>query len=124
MRTPLIRSFWKLLNSSKVQYLKVYFDSHLDVVQRSAIYVAVHSTGSTMASIPFSTLPYPVASSANLAPFTICTPDADIEKLKVLLKYSPIAPPNWANSHKDGSFGISREVLAELAEYWQSGYDW
>jgi microsomal epoxide hydrolase len=77
-----------------------------------------------MASIPFSTLRHPVASSANLTPFTISIPDAEIEKLKVLLKYAPIAPLNWANSHKDGSFGISKEELAELVEYWKSGYDW
>ncbi|KAK3943204.1 Alpha/Beta hydrolase protein [Diplogelasinospora grovesii] len=77
-----------------------------------------------MAAIPFSTPPHPVASSANLRPFTISVPDAEIEKLKVLLKLSPIAPPNWENSRKDGYFGISREVLVELAKYWQGGYDW
>ena len=79
---------------------------------------------STVASIPFSTLPHPVASSANLLPFTIDVPDAEIEKLKVLLKYSPIAPPNWANTDKDGQFGVSREVLVEMVEHWKSEYDW
>ena len=73
-----------------------------------------------MASIPFSTPP----SSANLTPFTISIPDAEIEKLKTLLEFSPIAPPNLANSRKDGYFGISREVLVEMVKYWQNGYDW
>jgi microsomal epoxide hydrolase len=77
-----------------------------------------------MASIPFSTPPHPVASSANLTPFTISVPDAKIEKLRLLLKLSRIAPANWANSRDDGFFGISREVLVRMAKYWQSGYDW
>lgn len=77
-----------------------------------------------MASIPFSTLPFPVAPSANLTPFNISVPDAEIEKLKILLEHSPIAAPNWANSQKDGSLGLSRDQLAELVEYWKIGYDW
>lgn len=77
-----------------------------------------------MAPIPFSTLPHPVASSANLTPFNISIPDDEIKKLKILLKHSPIAARNWSNSQKDGAFGIPRDQLAELVEYWTSEYDW
>ncbi|KAK0711937.1 Alpha/Beta hydrolase protein [Lasiosphaeris hirsuta] len=77
-----------------------------------------------MAVIPFSTPPHPVASLANLTPFTISVPDAEIERLKVLLDLSPIAPPNRENSRKDGFFGISREALVGLTKYWQDEYDW
>jgi hypothetical protein len=77
-----------------------------------------------MASIPFSKLPHPVDPSANLSPYTISVPDAEIDKLKLLLELSPITPPNRANSRGDGSLGIPRKDLVELAKYWQNGYDW
>lgn len=77
-----------------------------------------------MASIPFSRLPHPVDSSANLTPYTIFVPDAEVDKLKLLLELSPIAPPNRANTCQDCSQGISRKELVALAEYWKNEYDW
>ena len=78
----------------------------------------------TMASIPFSTLPYPADPSANLTPFSISVPDEELEDLKTLLRLSHIAAPNWENSHDDGFFGIPRDVLVDVVKHWQNGYDW
>lgn len=77
-----------------------------------------------MTSIPFAKPPHPVAASANLRPFTINVPDQQIDVLKTLLRLSPIAAPNWANSHKDGSLGIPRDLLVEMVEHWEKSYDW
>lgn len=77
-----------------------------------------------MAPIAFGTPPHLVPSEANLSPFTISVPDAEINKLKVLLENSPIAPLNRANSREDGSLGISRKALVALTEYWQTEYNW
>ncbi|KAK3325068.1 Alpha/Beta hydrolase protein [Apodospora peruviana] len=77
-----------------------------------------------MASIPFSTLPHLVNPTANLSPFSISVPDQELDNLKTLLRLSHIADPNWENSHNDGFFGIPRDVLVNLVEYWQNGYSW
>jgi microsomal epoxide hydrolase len=75
-----------------------------------------------MTSIPFGKPPNHV--STNLAPFQISVSDIELDKLKTLLEYSPIAPPNWANSRADGSLGLSRDKLIEMVEYWHKEYDW
>lgn len=58
-----------------------------------------------------------------MTPFTIAIPDAEINRLKILLENSPIAPPNRANSREDGSLGIPRNTLVSLIESWK-GYNW
>lgn len=76
-----------------------------------------------MAPIAFSTPPHHVASEADLTPFTVAVPDAEIDRLKILLQNSPIAPLNRANSREDGSLGIPRKTLVALTESWKA-YDW
>lgn len=76
-----------------------------------------------MASILFGTPPHQIPPEANLTPFTIAIPDAEINRLKTLLENSPIAPPNRANSREDGSLGIPRKTLVALIESWK-GYNW
>ncbi|KAK3311926.1 Alpha/Beta hydrolase protein [Apodospora peruviana] len=63
-------------------------------------------------------------SPAYLSPFSISAPDQDLDNLKTLLRLSHIADPHWENSHKDGFFGIPRDVLVNSVDYWQNGYDW
>ncbi|RBR07161.1 hypothetical protein FVER53590_12951 [Fusarium verticillioides] len=77
-----------------------------------------------MSSLPFSAPPWPVPASANLTPSTISVPESEIERLKTLLKLSPIPNANIWNSREDGAFGLPRDTLTELVEYWANGYDW
>ena len=77
-----------------------------------------------MSSFPFSTLPYPVPASANLTASTISIPDSEIHRLKTLLKLSPIPEPNVWNTHNDGKFGLPRDQLLDLVNYWEKEYDW
>ncbi|KAF4439346.1 hypothetical protein F53441_12625 [Fusarium austroafricanum] len=77
-----------------------------------------------MTSLPFSAPPWPVPTSANLTPSTVSIPDDDIERLKSLLKLSPIPKPNFWNTSQDGQFGLPRETLVELINYWANDYDW
>ena len=60
-------------------------------------------------------------SSAAIAPFRIDVPQADLDELSDRLAHSrwPDALPGvgW-------SYGVDREYLIELAEYWRTGYSW
>jgi microsomal epoxide hydrolase len=77
-----------------------------------------------MSSLPFSAAPWAVPTSANLTSSTISIPDGEIEKLKTLLKLSPIPKANIWNSREDGAFGLPRDTLTELVDYWANDYDW
>ncbi|KAF4466156.1 epoxide hydrolase [Fusarium albosuccineum] len=72
----------------------------------------------------FNIPPHPVDASVELKPFSISIPDAEIERLKVLLKNSPIAPPNHWNSRDDLTHGIPRDTLVDLVNRWENEYDW
>jgi hypothetical protein len=77
-----------------------------------------------MSSLAFSAPPHPVPASANLTTSTISIPDSEIDRLKALLKLSPIPEPNVWNTRDDGSFGIPRNELLDLVNYWEKDYDW
>lgn len=77
-----------------------------------------------MSSLAFNVLPHPVPASANLTASTISIPDSEIDRLKTLLKLSPIPEPNVWNVREDGSFGIPRSELLDLVNYWEKDYDW
>ncbi|KAK6715684.1 hypothetical protein SNK04_006638 [Fusarium graminearum] len=77
-----------------------------------------------MSSLAFNVLPHPVPASANLTASTISIPDSEIDRLKTLLKLSPIPEPNVWNGREDGSFGIPRSELLDLVNYWEKDYDW
>ena len=77
-----------------------------------------------MSSLPFSILPHPVPASTKLTASTIAIPDSEIDRLKTLLKLSPIPEPNVWNSRDDGKFGLPRDQLLELVNHWQNDYDW
>jgi pimeloyl-ACP methyl ester carboxylesterase len=61
------------------------------------------------------------AKTEEIRPFTIQTPEADLEDLR-----SRIAATRWPEKEtvKDRSQGVSLKTAQELANYWQSDYDW
>ncbi|KAM0224271.1 hypothetical protein ACHAQD_002662 [Fusarium lateritium] len=77
-----------------------------------------------MSSLPFGTAPHPVPASANLTPSTISISDDQIQRLKTLLKLSPIPEPNIWNTREDGACGLPRDALLKLVNYWTNEYDW
>jgi len=56
-----------------------------------------------------------------IRPFTVDTPDAEIEKLR-----QRIAATRWPDKETvpDHSQGVQLETIQELARYWASDYDW
>ncbi|KAF5658596.1 epoxide hydrolase [Fusarium heterosporum] len=77
-----------------------------------------------MDSNPFGRPPHHVPASANLTPSNISIPDSEIQRLKTLLELSPIPEPNLWNAREDGAFGLPRDTLLKLVNYWANGYDW
>lgn len=70
----------------------------------------------------FDTLPS--GSSPSISPFTLQTPDTDLEALQTLLNLSPLAPETWENTTSTKNFGISRAWLAAAKQTWQTSFSW
>lgn len=65
------------------------------------------------------------AKSEALRPFTINIADTELERMRTLIKLSPVADPCYENSLPDGSrdLGIRREWLVEAKRVWEE-FDW
>jgi epoxide hydrolase len=63
----------------------------------------------------------PDRADAEIRPFTIEIPEADLDDLRTRLAHS-----RWPNElpGKGWSRGVPVDYLKELAEYWRAGYDW
>jgi pimeloyl-ACP methyl ester carboxylesterase len=63
----------------------------------------------------------PSADAAGIRPFTIETPDAELEALR-----GRIAETRWPHQElvEDRSQGVQSATIHELADYWASDYDW
>ncbi|KAK7699389.1 hypothetical protein SLS64_011685 [Diaporthe eres] len=59
---------------------------------------------------------------ANIKPFKIAVPDADIEKLKAKLSLATF--PQDVDMSDSWSYGAPLKDIKRLAEYWQNGFDW
>jgi pimeloyl-ACP methyl ester carboxylesterase len=61
------------------------------------------------------------ASAAGIRPFTIETPDAELQALR-----DRVAATRWPNKElvEDRSQGVQSVTIQQLADYWVSGYDW
>jgi pimeloyl-ACP methyl ester carboxylesterase len=61
------------------------------------------------------------AKTEEIRPFTIQTPEADLEDLR-----SRVAATRWPEKEtvKDRSQGVSLKTAQQVADYWQSDYDW
>ena len=61
------------------------------------------------------------AKTEEIRPFTIQTSEADLEDLR-----SRVAATRWPEKEtvKDRSQGVSLKTAQQLADYWQSDYDW
>ncbi len=61
------------------------------------------------------------AKTEEIRPFTIETPEADLEELR-----DRLAATRWPEKEtvKDQSQGVSLKTAQQLASYWQSDYDW
>ncbi|MFF1902846.1 epoxide hydrolase family protein [Kitasatospora sp. NPDC058218] len=58
---------------------------------------------------------------STIAPFRVNVPEADLDDLRHRL-----ARTRWPDELPDAdwSYGISRDYLVELVDYWRGGYDW
>jgi pimeloyl-ACP methyl ester carboxylesterase len=59
------------------------------------------------------------ADAAAIRPFTIETPEADLEDLR-----ARIAATRWPDEETDESQGVQLETIQALASYWATDYDW
>lgn len=59
---------------------------------------------------------------ANIKPFKIAVPDADIEKLKTKLSLATF--PQDVDMSDSWSYGTPLKDIKRLAAYWQNGFDW
>jgi hypothetical protein len=61
------------------------------------------------------------AKTEEVRPFTIQTPDADLEELR-----SRVAATRWPEKETvtDKSQGVPLKTAQQLASYWADGYDW
>ncbi|KAG6354055.1 hypothetical protein INS49_005026 [Diaporthe citri] len=59
---------------------------------------------------------------ANIKPFKIAVPDADIEKLKTKLSLATF--PQDVEMSDSWSYGTPLKDIKRLAAYWQNGFDW
>lgn len=59
---------------------------------------------------------------ANIKPYKIAVPDADIEKLKTKLSLATF--PQDVEMSDSWSYGTPLKEIKRLAAYWQNGFDW
>lgn len=59
---------------------------------------------------------------ANIRPFKIDIPDAELEKLKAKLSLATF--PNEVLFSDDPKYGAPLKDIKRLATYWKDGYDW
>src|SRR5215813_9559874 len=61
------------------------------------------------------------AGSAGIRPFSIRTPDAELQALR-----DRVAATRWPNKElvDDRSQGVQSATIRKLADYWASDYDW
>ena len=68
-----------------------------------------------------------IPSKATLSPtkFVAHVPDKQLSDFKILLNLSPIGPQTYENTTRtDGQYGIGRNWLIEMKDYWLNKYDW
>ncbi len=63
--------------------------------------------------------PAPAAAVPAIRPFTIETPEAELEELRRRIKAT-----RWPDRETDASQGVSLATMQELARYWATEYDW
>ncbi len=61
----------------------------------------------------------PAASVPAIRPFTIKTPEAELEELRRRIKAT-----RWPDRETDASQGVQLATMQELARYWATEYDW
>ncbi|KAH8891525.1 alpha/beta-hydrolase [Thozetella sp. PMI_491] len=73
----------------------------------------------------YNTLPAQAKPDA-LSPFKVNVSDADLDRMKTLIKLSNLADPSYENSLPDGSrdLGLRREWLKEAKRVWEQEFDW
>jgi hypothetical protein len=59
------------------------------------------------------------ADATAIRPFTIETPEADLDDLR-----ARISATKWPDREVDASQGVQLETIQALASYWATDYDW
>ncbi|KAH6605728.1 epoxide hydrolase [Trichoderma cornu-damae] len=77
-------------------------------------------------SKPYAELPSSANNKEAVRAFTLAVPDADLTRIKTLVRLSNVASANYENTHADKSneFGLTREWLAAAKERWENHFDW
>jgi microsomal epoxide hydrolase len=68
----------------------------------------------------------PKAAKSQPSPYRVYVSDERVEELKQLLMFSRIGPPTYENLHAEpskGTFGLTREWLANAKKEWET-FDW
>ncbi|KAK4941312.1 hypothetical protein LTR10_018722 [Elasticomyces elasticus] len=66
----------------------------------------------------------PPNASGSFYPFTVNTPQSELDELKTLLRLSRLGSPTYENSLPDRRLGLSFNWLQNAVRYWSEQFDW
>lgn len=66
----------------------------------------------------------PPNATGSFHPFTINTPQAELDNLNTLLRLSRLGSPSYENSLPDRRLGLSFDWLQNAVKYWSEQFDW